>query len=279
MIALDREIVIGTIIVVLTLVGLLHPLLVLIAYKPTVAVLNQTSLVRAIYESMIEPRIIFTGKQHIITIPDNTTILVVKARSSIIELKDTCSRDILLKDLANIPSEYMVHEVNNTLTVTIIGYYAEISIPCNLTMLKIDSRITYLNIKLQKYVPSILDIYLLGSMAKANNIIDKQVIVTITLEDSLLEYSIIYLGYNGENSIEIKTTSSIAYLNISIPKNTRLRIIKTNIGGVIEVLINGSKVLEPYYIDEAYYESKTRLHVGVTSIGGGIRVDIIRRNR
>ena len=279
MIALDREIAIGTLVIVLALLGLLHPIIVLVAYKPTVTVLNQTSLVKAIYESMIKPRIVFTGKQDTITIPNNTSILVVKARSSIIELRDTCSGSVLLKDLANIPSEYIVHKANNTLTITIIGYYAEINIPCNLTMLKIDSRITYLNLKILKHTPSTLDMYLLGSIAIASNTVNKQVVVTITLEDSLLEYSATYLKYNGENSIEVKATSSIAYLNISIPKNTKLRIVKTNIGGVIEVLINGSKVLEPYHIDEAYYESKSRLHIGVTSIGGGVRVDIIRRNR
>ncbi len=279
MITLDREIAIGTIIIVLALIGLLHPIIVLVTYKPMKTTLDQVSLVKAIYESMIKPRIIFTGKQDTITIPNNTSVLVLKARSSIIELKDACNGSIVLKDLANIPSEYIVHEANNTLTITIIGYYAEISIPCNLAVLKIDSRIAYLDLKILEHIPNILDVYLLGSIAKADSIINKQIITTITLEDSLLEYSATYLKYIGENSIEVKATSSIAYLNVSIPKNTRLRIIKTNIGGVIEVLINGSKVLEPYHIDEAYYESKTRLHIGVTSIGGGVRVDVIRRSR
>ncbi len=269
----------GTLIVLIILLGMLHPFIVLAVFAPARPVENKMSLVESIYKSLIMPRMEFTGKQYTLTLPSNASVMIIKARSSIIKIEDNCLSQVLLKDLANIPSDYILHIRNGTVTLTIIGYYAEINLPCNVIVLRIDSRITYLGLNLSRSPLSVLDIHLLGSVAKLYSIIDKPLAMTIRLEDSLIEVASKYYEYSGEGSIEIKATSSIAYLNVFVPRDTKLRLVKSNVGGVIDVLIDGSKVIEIYYVDEGYYEAKTRLHVGIAGIGSGIRVDVIRGSR
>lgn len=260
---------------VVMVVGLLYPLLVAKLYTPTISPVTKRSLAEAIYSTLIRPRVEYTGKNQTINLTSINAI--IKARSSILLIENNCKGTIELKDIANIPSEYLVTIENGIPTITIIGYEARINLPCNTSKLVIDSRISYVELKLTgRNIPKQLNIHALGSIVQVIDEVNEQGVLSITLEDSLLELQGKYTRYGGERAIELRAISSIAYMVLLTGMDVKIRLVKENIGGITDITINDSYVYEKYYIDEGYYESLTRLHVGVTSIGSGVKIDIYR---
>ena len=267
--------ILGLVLLSVIVLGFLHPLLTINIYTPIVSPKLEYSLVKAIYDTLLQPRIEYTGINHTINLTAKSVIL--RVRSSLVFVRNGCRGIIEFKDVASIPSEYTVTRENGITVITVIGYEVYVDLPCNMSKFLIDARLSYVDMELlNNTIPENLGIHAFGSIAKIIDNTNKAGVLSLTLEDSLLELTGRYHEYSGERALELKTTSSIAYLSLYTSKDVKVRIIKENIGGIIDVEINGSYVYEKYYIDEEYYESPMRLHIGVTSIGSGVKVSIYR---
>lgn len=269
------KLILGLVLLSIIVLGFIHPLLTINIYTPIVSPKVEYSLVKAIYNTLLQPRIEYTSINHTINLTAKSVIL--RIRSSLVFIRSGCRGIIEFKDIANIPSEYTIARENGITVITVIGYEVHIDLPCNMSKFSVDARLSYVDMKLiNNTIPENLDIHVFGSIVNIIDNVSKAGVLSLTLEDSLLELTGRYHEYRGERVLELKTTSSIAYLSLYTSKNVKLRIIKENIGGIIDVEINDSYVYEKYYIDEEYYESPMRLHIGVTSIGSGVKISIYR---
>lgn len=269
------KLILGLVILSIIVLGFIHPLLTINIYTPIVSPKTEYSLVKAIYNTLLQPGIKYTNTSYTINLTAKSVIL--RIRSSLVFIRSGCRGIIEFKDIANIPSEYIIVKEKGVTVITVMGYEVHIDIPCDMSKFLIDARLSYIDMELiNNTTPENLGIHVFGSIVKIIDNASKAGVLSLTLEDSLLELIGRYHKYRGERILELKTTSSIAYLSLYTSKNARLRIIKENIGGIIDVEINGSYVYEKYYIDEGYYESPMRLHIGVTSIGSGVKINIYR---
>lgn len=269
------KLILGLVLLSIIVLGFIHPLLTINIYTPIVSPKVEYSLVKAIYNTLLQPRIEYTSINHTINLTAKSVIL--RIRSSLVFIRSGCRGIIEFKDIANIPSEYTIARENGITVITVIGYEVHIDLPCNMSKFSVDARLSYVDMELiNNTIPENLDIHVFGSIVNIIDNVSKAGVLSLTLEDSLLELTGRYHEYRGERVLELKTTSSIAYLSLYTSKNVKLRIIKENIGGIVDVEINDSYVYEKYYIDEEYYESPMRLHIGVTSIGSGVKISIYR---
>ncbi len=271
------ETIVGGLLVALLIVGFLYPLIVMQAYTPQ----RETrfkSLVKTIYDSIIENILVKSNKTVVLYI--NNTSIILKLRSSIMRVSsynDSIVR-VMLTPLANIPSEYMFFDENGRRILMIIGYFVEIDLPEYMEFIEVDGKLSYISVTLHNVNYDYFKASFLGSIVEF--MLNDSVVETIVmrLDESLMEsyIDLSKLNFTGEISFELESYTSILYSHINTSNDTRIRVVRENIGGVEEVNINGSRLYEYYYIDPGYYESGKRLHIALKGFGSGIRVDLKR---
>jgi len=267
----------GIILVAIMVLGFFYPLIVMQTYISQREV-KFRSLVKTIYNNILENILVKSNKTTMLSL--NDTALILKLRSSIIKASSYNGKlvKIVLTPLKNIPSEYMLFNENGRKIVMIIGYFVEVYLPEKMKYLEFDGRLSYISITLEKTAYGYLKASFLGSIvefALNNSLINT---VLMRLDESLMESYIDLqsLNFTGELSLELESYTSIIYSYINIGNDTRIRVVRENIGGVEEVNIDESRLYEYYYIDPGYYESGKRLHIAVKGFGSGIRIDLNR---
>ncbi len=267
----------GIILVAIMVLGFFYPLIVMQIYVPQREV-KFRSLVKTIYNNILENILVKSNKT--ITLTLNDTSLILKLRSSIIKVSSYNGKviKIMLTPLTNIPSEYMFFDEDGRKIAMIIGYFVEVYLPENMKYLELDGKLSYISITLEETAYDYLKASFLGSIVEFtlnNSLINT---ILMRLDESLMESYIDLqsLNFTGELSLELESYTSILYSYINVSNDTRIRVVRENIGGVEEVNIDGSRLYEYYYIDPGYYESRKRLHIAVKGFGSGIRIDLNR---
>ena len=274
-----KQLLIGSILVVILVIGLIYPLIVMQAYNPR-GETGYKSLVKTIYNTILENILVKSNATTKFSL--NTTRIAFKFRSSIVKITSYSNNnsgiEVKLTALANIPSEYMLYDEDGVKTMIVIGYFVEILLPEKTDYLGLDSKLSYILVSLNNMRCNYIEARFTGSIVEfiANNSLINAIVVR--LEESLMESYMDYsrLNYTGEISFELESYTSISYSRINISNYTKIRVVRENIGGVEEVNINGSRLYEYYYIDSEYYESRGRLHIAVKGFGSGIRIDLNR---
>ncbi len=271
------DIITGIVFMVIVLFGLLYPLIVTHMYTPQREA-KFRSLVKTIYNSILENILVTSNTTTTLSI--NDTIIILKFRSSVVKMSsygDDTIR-VVLTPLASIPSDYMLFSEDDKKTLIVIGYFVEVYLPEKINYLELDGKISYISLVLENTSCNYLKASFLGSVIEftLNNSLTNTLIIRLdeSLMESYIDLSSVY--FTGELSVELGSYTSIAYLHINTSNDTRIRVIRENIGGIEEVNINGSRLYEHYYVDPEYYESEKRFHIAIKGFGSGVRVDLNR---